>query len=479
MKKARAIPFLFLLILVSSFGKGKERRHPFDPDRLFTVEELQEDFRALRKDIEKRQPNLYLYTPKERMDFVFDSLYKGIDHPMHFQEFYYHIAGVVSFIKDGHNLIAPGTWVGRYNEKNSKFFPLHISCVDGKLYSDMNCSQDSLIRDGAEIFSINGESAQSIRKKFLERVVRDGYNQTLPDWVMNVYFRGFYNNLFGFREKYVIGYSGADGTLHIDSVPGERLDTIMNVWKRRYPERIEFQKKRWSGLTLRFDSATHIPVMRLVSFDPDLLKKAHHQKFRKVVREFFDKIDSAKSETLIIDVRDNNGGDPMLAVFLLRHLMNERFVYAEKALQTRRFNPGSRRSRLTRCKIPGFGTKTFDPEKKHFSGKLIVLINGGSFSATGEFASVLRRYKRATFVGEETGGNPVICGGQMFKHSLVLPNTRINCLTGTEATILADLSTNTGHGVLPDYFVRNSIDDIVANRDAEMEFALNLAGRIK
>lgn len=462
-------------MLASSFGKGKDRRHPFDPKRIYTIEELQEDFRVLRKDIEKRQPNLYLYTPKERIDFVFDSLYKGIDHPMDFYEFFYHITAVLSVIKDGHNLIAPGTRVGAYHARNSKFIPLHISSINGKLYSDMNFSQDSLIRDGSEILAINGEPAQSIRRKIDERMIRDGYNETLPDWAINVYFRGFYNNLFGFPEKYSISYSGADGNIYTDSVPGERLDTIMKIWNRKYAARVAFQKKRWCGLSLRFDSVSKTPVMRIESFDPTLLKKGYHQHFKKVVSGFFDRIDSAKAETLILDVRDNNGGDPMLAVFLLRRLMNERFVYAEKALQTRRFNPGHRMSRLTRCKIPGFGTNSYSPVRKHFSGKLIVLINGGSFSATGELASVLRRYKRATFIGEETGGNPVICGGQMFRHSLTLPNTGISCLTGTEATVLADLATNTGRGTMPDYFVHNSIEDIVANKDAEMIFALELA----
>jgi hypothetical protein len=88
-------PRLFLLLLVfllaSAFGKGKDRRHPFDPARIYSVEELQEDFRALRRDIEKRQPNLYVYTPKARMDFVFDSIYATIDHPMDFYEFYYKV----------------------------------------------------------------------------------------------------------------------------------------------------------------------------------------------------------------------------------------------------------------------------------------------------------------------------------------------------------------------------------------------------
>lgn len=257
------------------------------------------------------------------------------------------------------------------------------------------------------------------------------------------------------------------------TLPAEPIDTMTKFRLQRYKARMETMS-RWTGMRLRLDTASKIAVMRVESFDEDLLK-AYHLNFCKVLNRFMDKLDSAKSETLILDLRDNNGGDPALSVYLLRRLMNAPFVYVEKAVQTRRFNPGGKMSRLTKCKVPGFGAGTFTPVKRHFAGTIFVLINGGSFSATGELCSVLDRYDRATFIGEETGGNNVICGGQMFKHRLVLPNTRIVCLTGTAASIIRDPATNTGHGTMPDYFVHNTIEDIVANRDAVMEFAKKLA----
>ncbi|CAN5410123.1 hypothetical protein BH09BAC5_BH09BAC5_12550 [soil metagenome] len=64
---------LAILLLTASFGQEKTDSQAFDPNKMFSVKELQEDYNSLRKDIEKRQPNLYLYTSKARMDFVFDS----------------------------------------------------------------------------------------------------------------------------------------------------------------------------------------------------------------------------------------------------------------------------------------------------------------------------------------------------------------------------------------------------------------------
>lgn len=471
MKKFRWIIILFVFILVCSFAKDKNRKNNFDVQRIYTVAELQEDFRCLRRDIEKRQPNLYLYSTKERVDFVFDSLYKGIDRPMNFGQFFYHITPLVSAIKDGHNLIGLSEARGKFNDKNALYLPLHISYIGGKLYSDMNCSTDTAIYDGAEITGIDGKTVEQIRAEFSVRMVRDGYNQSLPDWIMNTFFRGYYSILNNHPANYTIQYAGRDGVQRTSVVPGEPIDTIVNMKIRKYKSRMEFQNKR-QGMQLSFDTLSKTAVLSITSFDPDILKKIYHQHFKKLVRRFFRQIDSAQSENLVIDIRNNNGGDPAFSLYLLKQIMNEPFVYAEAAVKTRRFNPGDKFNRLTKCRVPGFGVGKFNPDKNAFRGKVFVLINGGSFSASGEFASVLERYKRAVFIGEEAGGNNVICGGQSFKHKVVLPNTGIVCYTGTEATIIRDLKTNTGHGTMPDFFVSNSLEDILTNRDAVMEFAL-------
>ena len=49
-------------------------------------------------------------------------------------------------------------------------------------------------------------------------------------------------------------------------------------------------------------------------------------------------------------------------------------------------------------------SKQKPPKPNNFKGKVYVLINGGSFSASSIISSNLKSTKRAIFVGEETGG---------------------------------------------------------------------------
>ncbi len=472
MRSLRFFTTILFVILISSFVTKKKLKH-FNPEKIYSVQELQEDFTALRRGIEKKQPNLYLYTSKQRMDVVFDSMFSGITKPMNFYEFFSYITPICSFIKDGHNLISPGEAIGNYADKYQAYLPLHISSFDGKLYADKNYSKDTSLFDGAEILSINGKSATQIRNDFLLRMVRDGENTTLPEWIMNTYFRGFFGFLSGFPTNYSVAYVTKEGAVVTTNLSAMPIDSILKVAKTKYAANVAAQRIR-TGIQLRFDSLSKTAILSVQTFDADLLKKQYHLHFKKVIDKMFLKIDSAKSETLIIDVRDNGGGNPVFSRYLLQHIMKDRFVYAEGTLQTRRFNPGHHWNRLAKCRVVGFGKGSFSPLKNAFKGKIIVLINGGSFSASGEFASVLSRYKRAIFVGEETGGNRTICGGRIFDSKLVLPHTRIVCFVGTEATVIRNINENDGHGTMPDYFVKNNLADIIGVHDAIMEFALSL-----
>ena len=52
------------------------------------------------------------------------------------------------------------------------------------------------------------------------------------------------------------------------------------------------------------------------------------------------------------------------------------------------------------------GMKKSKPNKPQYGGKVYVLTDAGSFSATGETTGIIKHYNRATFIGEEPGGNP-------------------------------------------------------------------------
>jgi len=100
----------------------------------------------------------------------------------------------------------------------------------------------------------------------------------------------------------------------------------------------------------------------------------------------------ANTDALIIDLRQNHGGEPSTVAFALSYLFDER-----THLNDLQWREGGRTEQYwTHEWVPG---KRFGQSKPVY-----VLTSGNTFSGGEEFAYDLKNLKRATLVGEVTGG---------------------------------------------------------------------------
>jgi retinol-binding protein 3 len=137
------------------------------------------------------------------------------------------------------------------------------------------------------------------------------------------------------------------------------------------------------------------------------------------------------SSAVIIDLRQNGGGEPSMI-----QLITSYFFVASVHLNDIYWRKGNRTEQ--------FWTLPYVPGKKMPETPLYVLISSGTFSAAEEFAYNLKALKRATIIGETTGGGanpgdsfPVGSGFAIF-----IPTGRaINPVTGSNWE---------GVGVIPD-----------------------------
>ncbi len=103
-------------------------------------------------------------------------------------------------------------------------------------------------------------------------------------------------------------------------------------------------------------------------------------------------------EGLVIDMRDNPGGLLDTAVLML-----SRFIEGKTVVWMKERTGGRKESRAPVGRAAGF------------KGPIIVLINGGSASASEIFAGVMRDYKLATLVGEHTYGKSTVQSAILLK----------------------------------------------------------------
>jgi len=428
-------------------------------DRKFSTSELQADFKVLRSRYESNLANLYLYTSKQRLDKLFDSLYLNI-RPMTELEFYSHITPLSSAIKDGHSNIFISEQATKQYNQQSKFFPFNIYWTDNKMFITKNLSTDTTIHIGTEILSINGVSSKEVMTYLLTRQVRDGNNENYALWILNNYFRAYYSFHFGHPDNYTLTIKNADNLEKKVIVAALLQQTISSNNTSRY------LKPTNDDTYFHIDSTTNAAIFTIKTWD--------NKKLKKEIDFVFSQLQQKNIDNLILDLRDNQGGNFSPAIYLLSHLLNHPFQYFTEIKSVKENTDTSQVLKSRKEKL----IRTHQPKKNPYKGKVFVLINGGCFSNTSSFCSRLELYNRAVFIGEETGGNKVVfCGVFGSKANIVLPNTKIICDNSNYRLTVTDIQENTGHGVLPTYTVTPTITDILQQKDVVLNATFDLIKR--
>jgi hypothetical protein len=109
--------------------------------------------------------------------------------------------------------------------------------------------------------------------------------------------------------------------------------------------------------------------------------------------------------------------------------------------------------------------------KPRFAGPVAILIDGGSFSATGETTSAFHYYKKAVFFGEECGSG-YYGNTSGFMVTATLPATRLRVRVPLVLYTMAVDGYPKDRGIVPDFPVTPTIQDLLAGRDPVMERAL-------
>lgn len=428
----------------------------FGQSSTFSKEMILEDLTYLHSVLIEKHPNINIYSTEEEFSNFFKNI--TIEDNVTELEAYNLISKSNKVIKDGHTLFYPNRkWIEN-NNANKLFIPLQPFWDGSKLYVSKSYSSTGKLEKGTQIISINGIKSPELIQEMLSKMMRDGDNYNYPTWVLNTYFYEYFSYFYGCSEEYQINfYDGLE----------EKSLTIKGISKPELFKQIrKHQEPDEKGITLAIDEEKSIGVLTIKDWHNNILKKFYGQEFIPEIKKAIEQIKDKGIQNLIIDVRNNQGGDTRNSKYLLTYLLNEPFVLVEQYYR-------KKKGIIVECNGPQSGLH--QPMSQNFKGNIYVLINGGSFSNTGIFCSVLRKHKRAIFIGEETGGSEfVICGSPK---NITLPNTAIQIELPQLQFMIKTNEENELHSVIPDYYIEPKIDYIVEQKDKDLEFTIELISK--
>jgi C-terminal processing protease CtpA/Prc len=258
-----------------------------------------------------------------------------------------------------------------------------------------------------------------------------------------------------------------------------------------------YRKRNPLDSALKFQNLSpQVAYLTINSFH-ESYRKMFKQDFETLFEEIFSGLDSVNIPNLVVDLRRCEGGDNS-SLWLLAYLMNKPFkVYdylevnysgypevskyfedPETSILVDSFlqKMPSGKYRLKNEKAASVpGVLAIEPKAHNFRGNLYVLISGATGSAAAIVASILKGNNRATFIGEESGG--AMEGPTSLNIStLILPHTKIRIEIPHIRLQLAVPFTK-GRGVLPDYPVQISRNDLISGNDTQLKFAINLISK--
>lgn len=380
----------------------------------FSREAVQADFRHLYQTLRAAHVDLYVYRSREAYDRCFEDMLATIDGPMSRLEVTRLFMPFVAFGQVGHAKIDfPVQDYIDYALAGGTLFPLDIRVVDGRVFITHNYSAEPALAPGAELLAINGRTVGD----WLDQVGR--FVSAERPYMVHAQLEAMFPRLVWLAQGQVETFGvvvrslgGAETAVTVGAVP------LIPVEEQKGDrERAQHSRKA----ELLGDGVAYLrPGPFYAASEGETLET-----FAAFIDEAFARFIAADASDLIIDLRNNPGGDnsfsdPMIAWFADQPFrFASRFVVKASAA-TREVlaglaeqYPGGISAHMLAAMENHDDGETFDfeiprvaPRETRLTGRVWALVNRHSYSNATTVAAIIQDSGFGTLLGEETADLP-------------------------------------------------------------------------
>ena len=346
-------------------------------------------------------------------------------------EYYQVLQNFYQYLRDGHTGInLPFSF---FKDKNA-IVPLEVRWIENKAIVIENTSTikaEQVIKPGMELVAFNGVEL----KKYIQQNISPYLHFSTPqDSIDRIY-----------RYELFPGTAGKEVNLTFKTTSGATLTQTLKY---------KSVEKYWDRFPLVSFKVLkgNIGYLQINSFNEERLVKLFDSLYAYI----------APTKALIIDVRNNGGGNGNNGFEILGCLTDKPFNQGKTAL--RHYRPVGRAwGDVENTSIDTYDWKPY--KKTTYTAPVVVLTSAATYSAAEDFTSVYKSMKRGLVIGEPTGGST----GQPVMFSLPGGGMGRVC---AKRDYFYDGTEFVGVGIQPDIVVHPTIKGVAACKDEVLEAAV-------
>ena len=437
------------------------------PER-FDVAELQQDFEALYQGLQASHFDLYARRDKADYDRRYEQVREAIDEPMSLQAAEVHFQRFVAYGDIAHARIDfPAAAWEAFRQGGGTALPIYPQFVAGQFHVGESYVDEVPV--GAQLTALQGLPIADWTARLRQHLSAD--SDYLAQTMLEFRWPALLWLELGEQPDYSIAWTAADGSQQHRHIPALSQAQLRSAAAARAgadrPER---------ALELRPDGIAYLRPGPFYNIDPGAADPWDPGSFVAFVDAAFEQILAADARALLIDLRDNPGGDSSFSDPLVAWFADEPFRFCSRF--TVRSSVAARQSNLERMRLAGDRVSPVaslyeslyaanppgslfevdfpaaEPRQgDRFEGPVYLLINRHSYSNTVTVAALAQDYGFARILGEETADLASTYGAM---EQFTLPHTGIQ-VGFPKAHIIRPNGDDGARGVVPDVAIQTPL----------------------
>lgn len=474
MKYEWLVRVLFIGIATVLFAVASKANIDKTGTQYFSKEEVKSDFDELYQRLKKAHYNLYAHRAKEEFDQRFLELKQSIDGPMTLSKATILFQKLASFANIAHTKVdLPTDDYAHYRKSGGKAFPLFVKVIKGRVYIVENYSDNNTLKTGDEIIGLNNQGIKS---------VLDGLRQYISADTDSMFY-GFLE----FQFPMLLWFEYGNLERYEVAIKSEKEQKTLEIQTISYDSLIAKMKQQKGLLELGFERKAKVinqtgylrpgPFFNTEQNAQDIWDSTS---FNKFIDDAFTSFEQAKVQALLIDLRNNPGGNNSFSDYMVQKFANKDFTFSsdfkvkvssefitanEKRLTESSFTDTSKEYResyknLSEGDIFHFEFSLNKALPEIFEKPVFILVNRHSYSNAVTTAALAQDYGFATILGEKTNDMATTYGAM---EAFNLSKTKV-AVSFPKAHIIRPNGEKKAHGLMPDIKIETPLVEFAEDR---------------